>query len=437
MPRPPWSQLGLHVIAKPIGPICNLACDYCFYLPKRSLYADDETWRMSDDTLRAFVRQYIEAQPESVDQTDFAFQGGEPTLLGIDFFRRVVELQQEYAPPGKRIHNSLQTNGLLLDDRWCEFLKQHGFLVGLSIDGPAELHDRFRRDRQGCGTFDRVVRAMQLLLKHSVEFNTLTCVHRHNADRPGRVYRFLRDVGVGHMQFIPVVERLADSTSDAAHAAVSSRSVRPGQFGRFLTGVFDAWIANDVGRVFVRDFDQALSAWVGAGATVCIYAKHCGRAVAIEHNGDLFSCDHFVDETHKLGNIHQVSIAKLANASSQEAFGLAKEQTLPACCRRCDYLFACNGACPKDRFLPEPDGSGMRNYLCEGYRIFFAHIAPFMKAMATEVSAGRPAAGVMQQLRAQRQATRQTSAPSGAPVRRNAPCPCGSGKKFKSCCMRR
>ena len=431
MDRPPWPELGLHVIAKPIGPICNLDCAYCFYLRKESLYGQGHSWRMSDETLDVYVRQYIEAQPEAVDQIDFAFQGGEPTMLGIDFFRRVIELQKKHAPAGKRIHNSLQTNGVLLDDRWCEFLREHGFLVGLSIDGPADLHDKYRRDKQGRGTFDRVMRAMRGLQKHGVEFNALTCIHRHNGDHPGRVYRFLRDSGVEFMQFIPIVEQL-DAAPAPQEPRVSPRSVLPEQFGRFLIEVFDLWVRHDVGRIFVRDFDQALAARVGAGASLCIYMKHCGRATAIEHNGDLYSCDHFVDPGHRLGNVHQTSVAELANSARQEQFGLDKERTLPEVCRRCRYLFLCNGACPKDRFTSAPDGRPGLNYLCGGFKRFFEHVDPYMQAMAAELQAGRPPAGVMRQVRA-----REAAAVTNQPARRNDPCSCGSGRKFKNCCMRR
>lgn len=442
MSTPGWSQLGLHVIAKPIGPICNLNCAYCFYLEKESLYGDKENWRMSDETLEAYVRQYIEAQPETVEEIDFAFQGGEPTLLGIDFFRRVLQLQKKHTPAGKRIHNSLQTNGMLLDDRWCEFLKEHDFLVGLSIDGPINLHDKYRRDKQGRGTFDRVCQAMRRLFRHGVEFNALTCVSRSNADHPVRVYHFLRDSGIEFIQFIPIVEHLdrpppEATTSDALpEDLVSQRSVRPEQYGRFLIQVFDDWVREDVGRVFVRDFDQALAAWVGVGASLCVYMKHCGRATAIEHGGDLYSCDHFVDAQHKLGNIHHTPIRELANAARQEQFGRDKEAKLPRQCRCCAYLFICNGACPKDRFVCTPEGEPGLNYLCEGYKMFFEHVDPTMKAMAAELQAGRPAANVMHRLRAEQQRVREAAVAEG-PVRRNDPCPCGSGRKFKNCCMRR
>jgi len=432
MARPPFSQLGLHVIAKPIGPICNLRCAYCFYLQKEELYPEGERWKMSDATLEAYVRQYVEAQPEAVEEIDFAFQGGEPTLMGLDFFRRVVELQAKHAPPGKRVHNSLQTNGVLLDDRWCEFLKEHDFLVGLSIDGPPNLHDKYRRDRQDRGTFDRVTDAMRRLFRHGVEFNALCCVNRTNGEHPARVYRFLRDAGIEFLQFIPIVEPV-----EGAGAAVSERSVRPEQFGRFLIGVFDEWVARDVGRVFVRDFDQALGAWSGVGASLCIYTQECGRATAIEHNGDLYRCDHFVDREHKLGNIHDTPIREMANSAGQEQFGRDKREKLPRYCRECRFLSACNGACPKDRFLRTPDGEAGLNYLCEGFRAFFGHVGPSMEFMADELRAGRPAGGVMRRVRAEKERAREEASGDGQSLRRNSPCPCGSGKKFKHCCMRR
>ncbi len=442
MARPPWSQTGLHVIAKPIGPICNLRCAYCFYLQKENLYPKGEPWRMSDETLEAYVRQYLEAQPEGVQEIDFAFQGGEPTLMGLDFFRRVVELQRKHCPPGMQIHNSLQTNGVLIDDRWCEFLKEHDFLVGLSIDGPVNLHNKYRLDKQGRGTFDQVTRAMRRLFRHGVEFNALCCVNRTNGDHPVRVYRFFRDSGIEFIQFIPIVERLDASraaTPDDAdpEKLVSDRSVRPAQFGRFLIGVFEEWVRSDVGRIFVRDFDQAVASWTGVGASLCIYARECGRATAIEHNGDLYPCDHFVDADRKLGNIHQTPIKELANSPAQEQFGRDKWEKLPGQCRECDVLFACHGACPKDRFLRTPEGEPGLNYLCEGYKMFFTHVAPCMEFMAKEVRAGRPAGGIMRELRAQRERAREAAATGGQALRRNDPCPCGSGRKYKHCCMRR
>ncbi len=439
MPSSNRSQTGLHVIAKPIGPICNLNCAYCFYLSKESLYDHQGAqWRMTDETLDAFVRQYLEAQPETAGEIDFAFQGGEPTLLGVDFFRRAVELQRKHNTRGKRIRNSLQTNGILLDDRWCEFLRENDFLVGISIDGPADLHNKYRRDKQGRGTFDRVMEAVHRMRRYGVEFNALTCVNNHNGDHPVRVYRFLRDNGIQFMQFIPIVERLPAGRALADSAAgkpVTDRSVRPEQYGGFLTGVFDEWVHNDVGRVFVRDFDQSLAAWAGVGATLCVYSEFCGRATAIEHNGDLYACDHFVDPEHKLGNILETPIQELANSSRQIKFGRDKHEGLTRKCRECPVLFICNGGCPKDRILESADGGPSLNYLCEGFRAFFDHIDPYMKAMAAELEARRPAANVMHRLRAERQRNQKQA--GDTPVRRNDPCPCGSGKKYKHCCMRR
>jgi len=442
MQQPDPPQLGLHVIAKPIGPICNMRCRYCFYLEKEALYPAQEQWKMSDETLEAYVRQYLEAQPDSIEEIDFAFQGGEPTLMGIDFFRRVLEFQAKYAGDGRRVHNSLQTNGILIDDRWCEFLKEHNFLVGLSIDGPADLHDRYRLDRKRRGTFRRVMEAMRCLQKHGVDFNALICVNRHNGDHPLRVYGFFRDHGVEFLQFIPIVRRLegvglyADPGDVRPESLVGEESVLPKQFGRFLIGVFDQWVRHDVGRIFVRDFDQALAAWVGAGASLCVYARQCGRATAIEHNGDLYRCDHFVNPEDKLGNIHQTPIAELANSPRQLQFGRDKSRRLPKYCRECEVRFICNGACPKDRFLRTPEGEPGLNYLCAGFKMFFKHVDPYMRAMAAELRAGRPAAGAMRRLRAEQQRAREEST-AGRPLRRNDPCPCGSGKKFKNCCMRR
>ena len=443
MDAPRWSQLGLHVIAKPIGPLCNLQCAYCFYLKKENDYPPGEPWRMTDQTLRAYVEQYIQAQPAAVKEIDFAFQGGEPTLMGLDFFRRVVELQKQCTPPDKRVRNSLQTNGVLLDDKWCEFLKSHGFLVGLSIDGPADLHDKYRRDKKGAPTFDRVLRAMELLQRHRVEFNAMVCVNRHNGDHPLRVYRFLRERGVEFIQFIPIVERLdgvalqGDPGDRPPQQLVSPRSVLPAQFGRFLSSVFEEWVYHDVGRRFVLDFDQALAAWLGAGASLCIYTERCGRALALEHNGDVYSCDHFVEPEQRLGNVHEVPIRELANSPQQEQFGCQKELSLPDCCRQCSVRFICHGACPKDRFLRSAEGQPGLNYLCEGYKEFFQHIDPYMQAMAAELRAGRQAAGVMRRLRAQQQSARQESLVVNHRVGRNEPCPCGSGRKFKNCCITR
>jgi uncharacterized protein len=391
-----------------------------------------------------FVRQYIVAQPSDLKEIVLGWQGGEPTLMGIEFYRRVVELQEKHTPPGQRCLNALQTNGILLDDEWCVFFKEHGFLIGLSIDGPADLHDRYRVDNRGEPTFDRVMRGLGLLRDHGVDFNALVVVNCHNGDHPRRVYRFLADHGVEFLQFIPIVERMPGVECGGRPEAVghgpnrwdpliSERSVRPEQFGRFLVEVFEEWVCKDVGRVFVQIFDQALSAWMGMEPSLCIFRRQCGQALVLEHNGDLYSCDHYVEPEYRLGNIHETPTTELAARPEQMRFGADKEAMLPRCCRECDVRFVCNGECPKNRFILTPDGEAGLNYLCAGYKMFFHHIDPYMRAMASELREGRPAGNIMHRLRAEQQRALAASRASHA-VGRNDPCPCGSGRKFKRCC---
>jgi uncharacterized protein len=435
-------------MTKPIGPICNLDCRYCFYLEKEDMYRQEgrktgASWQMPDDVLDSYVRQYIEQQ--DVPEISFAWQGGEPTLLGVRFFERVVELQQRYAG-GKSIVNALQTNGTLLDDAWCELLAKHDFLVGLSIDGPADLHDTYRVDRQGRPTFDAVERGLQLLKRHGVEFNTLTVLNRANSREPERVYRFLKEIGSGFMQFIPLVERVgSEPSSDGLirlslapppragdlRSPVTDWSVRPEDFGAFLCAIFDLWIQADVGSVFVQHFDVALGIWADMDASLCVFRPTCGKALAMEHNGDLYSCDHYVYPEYRLGNILETPLAELASSPRQIAFGEAKAGTLPAYCRRCDVRFACNGECPKHRFLRTPDGEFGLNYLCAGYKRFFHHIDTDMRTMASLLDAGRAPAEIMT-IR-----SRRRSEQAWRTAGRNDPCPCGSGKKFKQCCLQR
>jgi uncharacterized protein len=433
-------SVGLHVMAKPIGPICNLDCAYCYYLDKERLYPG-ATWRMGPATLDAFVRQYIDAQSEAAGEIVFAWQGGEPTLLDPEFFEEVVRLQQRYLPPGRRCSNTLQTNGLRLDDRWCELFKRHGFLVGISLDGPAELHDRYRVDKQGRPTFAAAWRGLEALQRHQVDYNVLVVVHRHNGDHGRRIYRFFRQAGVRHLQLIPLVEPLGNRACVGVGGQpadmVNARSVLPEQYGEFLSAIFDEWVYHDVGRVFVQIFDEALASWLGREPSLCVFRRRCGRALAIEHNGDVYSCDHFVEPDYRLGNIHQLPLVELADSPRQRQFGEAKETSLPGYCRQCDVRFACHGECPKNRILHTPDGEPGLNYLCAAYQRFFRHIDPVMRAMADEVRAGRSPAGVMHRLRAARQAAESASQPSDALApQRNAPCPCGSGRKFKHCCQR-
>lgn len=405
------------VMAKTTGPICNLDCSYCYYLEKEDLYPGTPSFHMSDEVLEAFVRQYV-WQPRPV--VDFAWQGGEPTLVGLDFFRKVVALQDEHRPPGRRIRNVIQTNGTLLDDDWCAFLREHGFLVGLSIDGPRRLHDRYRVDKGGKGSFDRVVRGLECLKRHGVEHNLLCSVSRANMDHPLEVYSFFRELGTAYWQFIPVVEPQGNEVSEA--------SVTPEGYGAFMTTVFDHWVRNDVGRVSIRLFDTALRVHAGLSPGLCIFEETCGDALAVEHNGDLYSCDHFVDPEHLLGNIRETEMAELVASQRQRSFGTKKRDTLPGYCRRCDVRSLCNGGCPKNRFTRTPDGEPGLNYLCAGYKRIFGHTTPYLEWMATEHRAGRPPTAVMDRLREDPAAF----APEG--LGRNDPCYCGSGRKFKRCC---
>ena len=426
-----------HVMTKPIGPICNLDCKYCFYLEKERLHEPGEKWKMSDEVLETYIRQMIESQPTPV--VNFAWQGGEPTLLGVEFFRRVVQLQGQYAN-GKQIENAIQTNGTLLDDEWCEFLSDRKFLVGLSIDGPPALHDRYRVDKQQQPTFEAVMRGLKFLQKHSTEFNTLTVVHRANSQRPMEVYDFLKQIGSKYLQFIPLVERLPttqltvegydlmqppDPHADNAASPVTSWSVEARAYGNFLCTIFDHWVRHDVGKTFVQTFDVALGNWMGLGSSLCVFAEKCGKAMAIEHNGDLYSCDHYVYPKYHLGNILNQSLGAMAESLEQRRFGNDKSDTLPKFCRDCDVRFACNGECPKHRFTSTPYGEAGLNYLCAAYKQFFHHIDGPMKIMAQLLNAKRPAADIMSIL------ARQQLAPA---MGRNDLCSCGSGKKFKKCC---
>lgn len=400
-PRPGGS---FSVVIKPIGPKCNLNCRYCYYLEKERLYAGTPRFRMSDELLEAFIRDYIQAHREAAEVT-FIWQGGEPTLLGREFFRKALAFQRRYCPPGLTISNALQTNGTLLNERWAVFLGQHDFLVGLSIDGPRRLHDRYRETRRKTPTFDTVRRALRLLRGNGVAFNTLTVVHRANARHGREVYRFLRDEGVRFMQFIPLVERLCDdgglAPPAAAHDATTMApwSVPRQGYGRFMGAVFDQWLRQDVGSVFVQLFDVQLGLWSGMPSGLCVFAETCGQDLALEHNGDLYSCDHYVYPSHCLGNIEEHPIENLAGAPRQRQFGEDKRDLLPGRCRECEFLFACNGGCPKHRFAPTSDGQTTLNYLCPSYRYFFGLAGPTLRRMADLLGEGRPPALVTEMIR--------------------------------------
>jgi uncharacterized protein len=417
---------AFHIMAKPTGSACNLNCDYCFFLKKEKLYPGSD-FRMSDEVHEAYIKQLFEAH--QIPQVTVAWQGGEPTLMGLDFFRHSVELQKKYAKPGTRIENTFQTNGILLNDEWCRFFHENNFLVGLSLDGPKELHDTYRKDKGGHGTFERVAQAVRLLQKHQVEFNILCTVNRTNADHPSEVYRFFRDdAHVQYIQFIPIVERENESGYQEGNT-VSNRSVRPDQWGHFLSTIFDEWVKRDVGRTFVLNFDGALAGWLGMAGTVCIFGPTCGQGTALEHNGDLYVCDHFVEPNYYLGNILKTPMIELVASDKQRKFGQDKADTLPRYCRQCEVLHICNGECPKNRFMETPDGEEGLNYLCEGYKAFFKHADGPMKTMAGLMRRGRQAEEIMQLHTSPDAINAMGEIKAG----RNEPCPCGSGNKFKQC----
>ena len=413
---------------KPRGAICNLDCTYCYFLAKENLYPGSR-FRMPDAVLDTYTRQYIDAQQTS--EVTFAWQGGEPTLMGLDFFRRAIELQQRYRKPDMRVFNTLQTNGTLLDADWCRFFHEQDFLIGLSLDGPRDLHDRYRVDKGGKPTFDTVMNAAWLMAEHQVEFNILTTVHAANAKHPLEVYRFLRDeVGTRFIQFIPIIERDNDTGyQEGSH--VTSRSVTAKDYGRFLNAIFDEWVHNDVGSVYVQIFDVSLAAWSGGSPGLCIFMETCGDALALEHNGDLYSCDHFVEPDYLLGNVTEIPMIDLVLSEQQRTFGQNKRETLPRYCRECDVRFICNGGCPKDRIISTPDGEPGLNYLCEGFKAFFHHIDGPMRFMANELRYRRPPANIMAHLKQQDLQVKRDRA--FAVAGRNDACPCGSGRKFKQC----
>jgi uncharacterized protein len=421
-----WNPGAFHLMTKPRGAICNLDCKYCYFLSKERLYPGSN-FRMSETLLEEYTRQFIDAQ--RVPEVTFAWQGGEPTLMGLDFYRQAISYQQKHKKPGMQIYNTLQTNAVTLDDAWCQFFAEHDFLIGVSLDGPQPLHDAYRVDKGGAPTFDRVMGGIRLLQQHGVEFNILTTVHAANADYPLDIYRFMRDeVGTNFMQFIPIVERDNDTGYQEGYT-VTERSVGAEQYGQFLISIFDEWVRQDVGRVFVQIFDVALAAWTGNSPGLCIFEETCGTALEMEHNGDVYSCDHYVEPAYKLGNITNIPLSEIVVMEKQRDFGLAKRDTLPDYCLQCDVRFVCNGGCPKNRIINTPTGDPGLNYLCAGYKAFFTHIDEPMRFMANELAHRRSPANVvvhMRQLDAAREA-------AFAQAGRNDPCPCGSGIKFKKC----
>jgi len=428
---------AFHLLAKPSGSTCNIDCTYCFFLSKESLYPNEKS-RMSDVTLETYIRQLLESH--RTPTVTVAWQGGEPTLMKLEFFRRSVELVEKYRRPGQAVQHTFQTNGILLDDEWCAFFKEHNFLVGLSVDGPRELHDTYRVDRSKQGTFDKVMRGWRCLRLHGVDFNILCTVNAANEKHGRAVYRFFRDeMEAKWVQFIPIVERASDETIGIANLGwseqpnrkrllytqsgnlVTKRSVGGEQYGRFLVDIFEEWVRHDVGQVFVQIFDVTLEAYFGRHL-LCIHAPTCGYGPALEFNGDLYSCDHFVEPRYLLGNIHETHMLKLVASAQQRKFGDDKRDSLTAQCQGCPVRPLCNGGCPKDRFAVSRDGEPGQNYLCAGLELFFTHTMPAMQTMAKLFKGGRPASDVM--------------ALTIAEDARRGPyqlCPCGSGQKFRFC----
>ena len=428
---------AFHLLAKPSGSTCNIDCTYCFFLSKEALYPNDKH-RMSEATLDAYIRQLLEAH--RTPTVTVAWQGGEPTLMKVEFFRRSVELVEKYRRPGQTVHHTFQTNGILLDDEWCTFFKEHQFLVGLSVDGPRALHDTYRRDRSRNGTFDRVMQGWALLRRHGVDFNILCTVNAANEKHGRAVYQFFRDeMGATWVQFIPIVERATEQTIGIANSGwseqpgrkrllytqsghlVTTRSVGGEQYGRFLVDIFEEWVRHDVGRVFVQMFDVTLEAYFGRHM-LCVHAPTCGQGPALEYNGDLYSCDHFVEPGYLLGNIHQTNLLTLMASDAQRKFGDDKRDSLTTQCQRCEVRPLCNGGCPKDRFADSHDGEPGQNYLCGGLYLFFTHTRPAMQTMARLLQEGRPPSYLM-------------ALTAVEDERRGiyAPCPCGSGRKFRFC----
>jgi len=434
----PGAPLAFHVMAKPAGAICNLDCEYCFFLSKEMLYPGSR-FRMAAGLQETYIRQLLEAHARAPEVV-VAWQGGEPTMMGLDFFRRSVELQRQYARPGQRVLNTIQTNGTLLNDEWGAFLKEHGFLVGISIDGPPQMHDAYRVDKGGKPTFHRVIRGLEVLKRHGVDWNVLTNIHAANGDHGRQVYRFLRDeLGATFIQYIPIIERATEATLPIADAGwghgvkgrplytqegslVTHRSVRPEQYGRFLIDVFEDWVRRDIGTVYVQMFDTALANWYGEPGGRCVHAETCGLQLALEHTGDLYSCDHYVEPGFLLGNINDKPLLDLIVLPRQRQFGRDKRDTLTRYCRDCDVRRACNGGCPKDRFATTPGGEPGLHYLCPGYKDFFRHVARPMEAMSALLRADRAPAELMAAYAAQ-----------DARRGRNDPCTCGSRRKWKRC----
>lgn len=394
----------LYVMLKPAGAHCNLACKYCYYLEKNNLYQNSHRHLMTDEMLEQFTREYIEAQ--TMPQVLFTWHGGEPLMRSIDFYKKALALQKKYAH-GKQIDNVIQTNGTLLTDEWCEFFAKNHWLVGISIDGPQEYHDHYRVTPAGKPSWEKVMQGISLLKKHRVEWNAMAVVNAYNAEHPLEFYHFFRDNGCQYLQFTPIVERLTEhedgrtlaSLADDREIPLTDTSVTPQQWGNFLCTIFDDWVRHDVGKTFVEIFDCTLANWMGVLPGICAYSKECGHAGVMEHNGDVYSCDHFVFPEYKLGNIREQSLIDMLYGEKQQAFSRLKHTSLPRQCKECDMEFACHGECPKNRFEKDKYGEPGLNYLCQGYYQYYSHVAPYMDFMKRELLAQRPPANIMNVLK--------------------------------------
>ncbi|MFZ0889102.1 MAG: anaerobic sulfatase maturase [Candidatus Binataceae bacterium] len=408
-------------MVKPAGAVCNLDCGYCYYLAKQALYPKGELPRMRDDLLESYIVQHIEACPKDV--IFFLWHGGEPTILGLDYFRRIVELQRKHRPAGRQILNGIQTNGTLLDEEWCRFLAAERFEVGISIDGPRELHDCYRVTRGGRASHKQVMQSYRLLKRYRVPCDVLCVVHRVNVGQPTAVYRFFSEIGADVLQFLPLVMRRGETE-------VSAETVPAEAYGSFLCAIFDEWVKRDIGRIAIQNFDEALRPFLGVEHALCVFKETCGDVVVVEHNGDFYSCDHFVAPQHLLGNIRERPLVEMLEDPAQQEFGRNKRDGLPRYCRECEFLKSCNGGCPKDRFVLTPEGDQGLNYLCPGLKKFFSHSRPNLQKIASLMRSGVAVEQLVHHLRSESgEATPQAG--------RNDPCPCGSGRKYKKCCLGR
>jgi len=407
------------IFAKPMGAICNLDCHYCYYLQKEALYPETTSFRMDDDLLEEYIVQQIAITP--TPEITFFWHGGEPTLLGLDYYQKIVELQRKHQPPGRRISNGMQTNGVLLNDDWCRFFVAEQFSIGLSLDGPQALHDAYRVTKGQRPTHKQVMQGYRLLRQYKMPVDLLCVVHAENVKHPLEVYRFFKDIKAQYLSFIPLVEHLPGG-------GVGERSTPAEAFGTFLCTIFDEWVRQDIGRIIIQMFEEAARPAYGQDHSLCIFRPTCGDVPVVEHNGDFYSCDHFVTPEHRVGNIRETPLLTLIESPAQHAFGQAKRDTLPRYCQECEVKVMCNGGCPKDRVIQTPDGEPGLNFLCAGYKRFFTYCRPYMVQLGALRRAGQPPQQLMQMLRAAEVKVRVQAG-------RNDPCPCGSGRKYKRCCL--